>query len=136
MTCSHQDEYDNLVYYETFGIGYVFMTDSEGNLHPVQDGEISVTSTSSIYGSIYDNTPVFSAGPTGCGGSWYEVTEKFYTNNKGCYEVRFVKSIAEYDYQYAKTYYFNYNNKHYFRLSVEDVKNAENRIVLLDTIKF
>jgi hypothetical protein len=109
-------------------------------LHPVPGAEIEVTTGyGSMYGIIYDGTPVSLMGLY-LGPSADHITENFTTNNEGRYQVRLAKSVTgsglfkTYCY-YIHRYYFKCNNRGCFELDVEDVKDAKNGIVLLDTIK-
>jgi len=122
-TCK-ENEYKDVIYYSIIGKGYVFMCDSIG-CHPKQGANVILTTCN---------------GTGGLFGVSHPVTETYITDAKGYYQVRFIKSVPGGTFVpgtkvfYTNSYHFECENQ-YFTLSVEDVKNAQNNTVVLDTIK-
>jgi len=138
-----EDQYNNVIYYDTIGEGYIFMYDSLGNLlYPMQGVEVAVTTDWSYVDNGYSNVRVSLCWTFSLGPSFPSITDSFTTNNEGRYQVRFVKSspgsggmFGGTMSHYTNSYWFDCNRRTHIKLSVEEVKNAKNNIVLLDTIK-
>jgi len=121
--CEKEEDYDAITYYDAVGIGYVFRCDVDGNMmHPIQDAEITVTTSLENSGSglLSISLP----------------KETFTTDVNGKYQVRFIKRTKRRD-----TVRYIINMEHYTGywgggsiLPINDVKNAKHTI-LLDTIK-
>ena len=128
-TCNKKEEdYDDITYHKTIGIGYVFLCDSNGKLLcPVHGAEIEVSTA--LKGN---NWNIF-------GGLSYE--DILTTDKTGKYQVRFVKRTKLCD---AAKYFLdvsytpegeNIGWLRSFDLYPEDIINAPNNILLIDTIK-
>lgn len=121
-----EEKYDDVTYYKTIGVGYVFIYDSTGNLQPVQ-GAIEVTTSLDGWGLF--GPPTFK--------------EVFTIDKTGRYQVRFVKRTQLLD---ATLYSFefnrldlgsNYATSDFFpQFSPDDIVNAPKNVVLIDTMKF
>ena len=123
--CASED-YDDVTYYRTVGIGYVFMYDTLGNLQPVKGAEIEVTTVLKGVGGIFSE-PL--------------PKETFTTDETGKYQVRFIKRTQLKD---ATRYHFTIRYTpvgefvgwlKYLDFYPEDIINAKNNILTLDTIK-
>jgi len=131
VTCK-KEKYDDVTYYKTIGIGYVFMYDSEV-YYPVHGAEITVSNClKGGYSGFFGN------------GSPDEI---FTTDETGQYQVRFVKrtkflDVWKYRFHYGYPEERNDNNNNYYYLKdkdiilyPDDIINAQNNTIVFDTIK-
>ena len=135
-TCEKKESYYDVTYYDTVGIGYVFIYDYRDSIwYPAHGAEITVKTSVGYSGGIF--TPPLPK-------------ETFITDETGKYQVRFIKRTQLSDAEY---YYFEFDcfscigplkdklTNVYSRspgleklsLSVYTVKNAKNTI-MIDTI--
>ena len=136
-TCEREEKYDDVSYYDTVGIGYVFIYDyRDSTWYPAHGAEITIAT--GLKGS---GSGIFTPPPR----------ETFTTDATGKYQVRFIKRTHLSD---ASRYYFEMScfscigplkdkltNVYSYSpgletldLSVYTVRNAKNTIII-DTIK-
>ena len=108
------EDYDDVTYYKTVGIGYVFMYDTLGNLQPVRGAEITVINSLGYSGG-------FLSPPN--------PKETFITDETGKYQVRFIKRTQKRDVQlYSITLATGFI---FFQCEPKDVKDAKNNIYII-----
>ena len=146
ICASCEEDYDAKTYFKTIGVGYVHMYDSEGNfLYPVKGAVVACTTRFMKPQPIQDNPP------TGGGGMGFSLfgfppIEVFSTDPNGKFKIRFIKRTMRRDvegrYEIMITYSYLLDQETLqvwgrgIDLSVEEVKNAPNNIIVFDTIKF
>ena len=125
VTCK-KEKYDDVTYYKTIGIGYVFMYDSEV-YYPVHGAEITVSNClKGGYSGFFGN------------GSPDEI---FTTDETGKYQVRFVKRTNFLDvWKFLITIRYITQDSNIgwyqdFVLYPDDIINAQNNTIVFDTIK-
>ena len=122
--CKPKEKYEDVTYYKTIGIGYVFMYDDKDSLlYPIQGAKITITTRLDRPYSGFLSPP--------------QPKETFITDVNGKYQVRFIKRTQLRDaieYFIEMEPYTGYGIRgNDFVISVDEVKNAKH--ITLDTIK-
>ena len=130
-TCK-KEKYDDVTYYNTIGIGYVYLYDA-GNSYPVYGVEVTVSNCIERDGTFFGPAPP---------------REIFTTDETGKYQVRFIKHTRFNDvWQYLivigfpQDHYIYCDNCYYscekndFVLYPDAVLNAQNKTIVFDTVK-
>ena len=131
-TCN-KEKYDDVTYYNTIGIGYVYLYDAP-NYYPVYGAEITVSNClegddGTFFSGVQHPDEVFTTDETGK----YQVRFIKRTHFSDAWQYLIVSGLNPQEYYCDNCYYYKIQND--FVLYPDDIINAQSHTIVFDTVK-